>query len=112
MLGKSDCEHVLVSLPVRQRFGDAEAVPCLMTSLALDCATLEQCGARLGESRYVWLDFVLPDGNERTIRALGEVATRDAERDVYRVRFKHLFPDHRRRVESFLRSRVATSVAA
>jgi hypothetical protein len=59
--------------------------------------------------RHVWLDFTLPDDPDRSIRALGELAGRVG--DEQRVRFKHVFPDDRVRLESFLRSREARQAA-
>lgn len=63
----------------------------------------------LGEARHVWLEFTLPDGAETRVRALGELVGHD-ERDQW-VRFKHVFPDQRVRLESFLRSREAREAA-
>jgi hypothetical protein len=103
---------VVLRLPVQQRYNDADSVPCVMTSLDTTGATLEQCGARLTEARFVWLDFVLPNDSAKTIRALGEVQGRDRDRDACVVRFKHLFPDYRRSLESFLQSQAATPAAA
>ncbi len=54
---------------------------------------------RIAESlgRYVWLDVALPDGAD--VRALGEVVARqDAVDLALEVKFKHLFPDARRRL--------------
>lgn len=64
-------------------------------------ATLTDSGARIegikdvALGRYVWLDIGLPDGE---VRALGEVQRRDGLELALEVRFKHLFPDHRRRL--------------
>lgn len=60
-------------------------------------------------SRYVWLDFDLADGNDEPVRALGEVMPRsqpegrhapgkDAMGLALDIKFKHLFPDHKRRL--------------
>jgi len=47
--------------------------------------------------RYIWLDLDLPDGEE--VRALGEVLPRrDAASLALDIKFKHLFPDQRRRL--------------
>ena len=103
---------VVLRLPVQQRYSGAETVPCVMTSLDSTGATLEQCGPRIADARYVWLDFVLPNDSAKTIRALGEVQAQDRTRDACVVRFKHLFPDYRRCLESFLQSQAATPAAA
>jgi hypothetical protein len=49
--------------------------------------------------RYIWLDFDLADGDEEPVRALGEVLPRrDAMGVALDIKFKHLFPDHKRRL--------------
>jgi hypothetical protein len=45
--------------------------------------------------RFVWCDIKLPDG---PVRALGEIMRRDPLELAMEVRFKHLFPDARRRL--------------
>ncbi len=55
-----------------------------------------------GLGRYVWMDVDLPDGGE--VRALGEVVgRRDPVSLAIEVKFKHLFPDQRRRLAAVLR---------
>ena len=55
--------------------------------------------------RFAWLEFVLPSGDEDyRVKALGEVVEVDTSKVVFR--FKHLFPNDRLALESFL-SRVA-----
>jgi hypothetical protein len=47
--------------------------------------------------RYVWLDLGLDDGEP--LRALGEILPDStATGQALDIRFKHLFPDHRRRL--------------
>lgn len=47
--------------------------------------------------RYVWLDLDL--GGAEPVRALGEVLpARDSAQVALDIRFKHLFPDQRRRL--------------
>lgn len=47
--------------------------------------------------RFVWLDLELDDGEP--VRALGEIVpSRTAVDRACDIRFKHLFPDHRRRL--------------
>ena len=51
--------------------------------------------------RYVWLDLDLGDGEP--VRALGEVMQRrDPAAVAVDIRFKHLFPDYRVRLERAL----------
>lgn len=47
--------------------------------------------------RYVWMDLDLAEG-EDPVRALGEVQPRDPLTLALDIKFKHLFPDHRRRL--------------
>ena len=46
--------------------------------------------------RYVWLDLELP--GDEPVRALGEVLPRDPTSIALDIKFKHLFPDQRRRL--------------
>ncbi len=51
--------------------------------------------------RYVWLDLDL--GGAEPVRALGEVMpARDSAQVALDIRFKHLFPDQRRRLMAAL----------
>ena len=49
--------------------------------------------------RFVWCDIAFPQGS---VRALGEVTRRDPLQLALQVRFKHLFPDARRRLLTLL----------
>ncbi len=74
---------------------DADGVVAQLTD---DGARIEGVGdVQLG--RYVWLDMDLPGGD---VRALGEIERRDGLELALEVRFKHLFPDHRRRLRAAL----------
>ncbi len=53
----------------------------------------------LADKRYMWLEFS-PASNEERIRALGEITERTHA--GVRVRFKHLFPDQKRRLAIML----------
>ncbi|MSQ82631.1 MAG: hypothetical protein EXR77_06890 [Myxococcales bacterium] len=58
--------------------------------------------------RYVWVDLELGDGEP--VRALGEIADRGHPASVaLEIRFKHLFPDYRRRLEEALRAKIGQS---
>jgi len=52
--------------------------------------------ADLDLGRFVWMDLDLPDGDP--VRALGEVLPRDPTSVALDIKFKHLFPDPRRRL--------------
>jgi hypothetical protein len=46
--------------------------------------------------RFVWLDVDMPD--DEPVRALGEVLWRDPVSLALDIKFKHLFPDQKRRL--------------
>jgi 2'-5' RNA ligase len=60
---------------------------------------LRQRGALAWPSRYAWLLVELP--NHRELRVLAERVDEQAG-DVVHVRFKHLFPEHRRLLDEIL----------
>lgn len=63
--------------------------------LDADGVSLREVHEALG--RYVWLDLDL--GGAEPVRALGEVLpARDPTRIALDIRFKHLFPDQRRKL--------------
>lgn len=47
--------------------------------------------------RFLWLDIEVRDGDE-PVHALGEVVGREALALALDIKFKHLFPDQRRRL--------------
>jgi hypothetical protein len=59
-------------------------------------------GVHLGDigelnlGRYVWMDLDVDDGEP--VRALGEVQPRDPLTLALDIKFKHLFPDQKRRL--------------
>jgi len=55
------------------------------------------------KGRHTWLRFWLP-GSEELISALGEIIHRKTDGDTVRtgVRFKYIYPAHRKVIESFL----------
>jgi len=60
---------------------------------------LRQRGGHAWPSRYAWLLVELP--NHRELRVLAERVDEQSG-DVVRVRFKHLFPEHRRLLDEIL----------
>jgi hypothetical protein len=54
-----------------------------------------------GTHRYLWLAFTLPGGGEE-IRALAEFTRSCESSNRTHLRFKHLFPDFRARLEEYL----------
>lgn len=69
------------------------------TNLTMDGLEVDTPGKTLAGREYVWLEFGLADTEER-IRALGQITER-SELGI-KFRFKHLFPDHRRKLAIFL----------
>ncbi|MEY3013245.1 MAG: hypothetical protein RIT45_1980 [Pseudomonadota bacterium] len=78
----------------------SQRAECALREVRDDGMVLEGADdASLG--RYVWLDVDLPDGRE--VKALGEVVgRRDPRQLALDVKFKHLFPDHRRTLQAAL----------
>lgn len=70
---------------------------CSVRELRRDAVVLDEvCAEELG--RYVWLDLRPPTGPG--LRALGEVLPPfDPHTAALEIKFKHLFPDDRRRLE-------------
>jgi hypothetical protein len=70
------------------------------SQIELDRMVLKQAGPVEWRSRYAWLLVHLP-GRLSPMRILAErVDTQDG--DEVQVRFKHLFPEHRRILEQLL----------
>ena len=78
--------------------GNAHQAPDLETqaeSIDLDGVHLNDVGA-LELGRYVWMDLNVDEGEP--VRALGEVQPRDPLTLALDSKFKHLFPDQKRRL--------------
>lgn len=91
---------VSADFPVQQIFSTHHARTTRAVRVADDGITL----VRMPDDtfiRYVWLSFTLPGTNE-VIRALGEIQGSSGELGYTRIRFKHIFPDHRTRLLRFL----------
>ena len=101
-------------IPARQIIDDARCFETTVTSIGLAGVSVRAETPALDDVRFVWLEFRLPgegsDEPETRIRALGELTSRDGGEQC--VRFKHLFPDHRRSVERFVQRQEARSRAA
>ncbi len=67
--------------------------------LSLEGMVLDTPPELLENSRYLWLEFGLQDKDNR-VKALAEIT----EKDTFgvKVRFKHMFPDHKRKLAIFL----------
>jgi hypothetical protein len=91
--------------------GAAPAVGALCRAMNLSRTgmyLLRVPGKRSSRARFAWLGFRLPDGGD-SIRALVEVVHthRLGSLEASGVRFKHLFPADRERIEDYLVCNVA-----
>jgi hypothetical protein len=69
------------------------------TNLTMDGLEVDTPGRTLAGREFVWLEFGLADTDER-VKALGQITER-SEVGI-KFRFKHLFPDQRRKLAIFL----------
>jgi len=67
--------------------------------LSIEGMVLDTPPDLLENSRYIWLEFGLDDGEDR-VKALAEITEKDQL--GVKVRFKHMFPDHKRKLAIFL----------
>jgi hypothetical protein len=84
---------------VKERLGNDMEMHGMGSNLTLDGLDLDTPSDVLADKRYMWLEFS-PASNEERIRALGEITERTHA--GVRVRFKHLFPDQKRRLAIML----------
>lgn len=83
----------------RSRAGGHPDLVATAERLDADGVSLREVHEALG--RYVWLDLDL--GGGEPVRALGEVLpSRDPAQVALDIRFKHLFPDQRRKLMAAL----------
>lgn len=101
---------VRAGFPVQQIVSDSVKADTRALSINLHGMELATTDESLAGARYFWLDFALPDEDSSRIRALGELVGRDEGRQT--VRFKHLFPDHRRTLASYVRTQDTLHQAA
>ncbi len=84
---------------VKNRFGKDIEMHAMGTNLSLCGLDLDTPGDLVAGERFVWLEFSPSDSQDR-VKALGEITDRTA--NGVRVQFKHLFPDHRRKLAIML----------
>ncbi len=105
-LEKRATQRVPLRLFVDHILGEQDRCLCVTENLSLD-------GLRLaghpqqgwGRPQHVWLEFQLPDGKQRSIRALGELRYEGVTGGGMRsrgFRFKYMAPAAKRRYEAFL----------
>ena len=103
--------RVRTALAVRHVVSDTEFFDTVATAIGPDGLELAALPAGLSGVRHVWLEFCLPGETEGLpLRPLGELIPRGARPCT--VRFKHLFPDHRARLERFLQRQLTQTRAA
>jgi len=83
---------------VKNRLGPGREFRSFGSHLTMDGLVLDTTADLAGDQRFLWMEFSTP-ANER-ISALGEITER-SEAGVS-VRFKHLFPDQRRKLAIML----------
>ena len=87
------------SFVVKERLGTGMEFRGIGSNLSLDGLDLDTPSDVLSSSRFVWLEFA-PESKQDHIKALGEIMERTPL--GVRVKFKHLFPDHRRKLAIML----------
>ena len=89
---------------VHKRLSFGRELRSVGSQLSMDGMRLDVPGTMVEDSPFMWLEFSPTEGEEQ-IRALGEVV----ERSPFgvRVRFKHLFPDQKRRLAILLDEQAA-----
>ncbi len=90
--------------PVKIHHRDATAAPESEGTCDVDADGMRLHGGEVPDNvRYLWLDVDV--GEAEPVRALGEVLRRtDPTTIALEIKFKHLFPDHKRRLMAALRS--------
>ncbi len=84
---------------VKERFGHDIELHGMGSNLSLQGLDIDTPGDLLAGERYVWLEFS-PDASEDRVTALAEITERHS-RGVH-LKFKHLFPDHKRKLAIML----------
>lgn len=92
------------SFEVKETLGGNQVIMASGNSLGHDGMVLDTPAQLLSDNRFLWLEFGLPATQER-VKALAEVTERGPFH--VKVRFKHLFPDQRKKLNDFLASQVS-----
>ena len=87
------------SFVVKEILGPSQQMHGLGNSLSMVGLILETPAEVLANNRYLWLEFGLSDA-EQKVKALGEIVERNSL--SVKVRFKHLYPEHRRLLSAHL----------
>jgi len=84
---------------VKEQLGRNLEFQGMGSNLTMEGLEVDTPGNILAGREFVWLEFGLSDPDDR-IRALGQITER-SEHGI-KFRFKHLFPDHKRKLAIFL----------
>jgi len=103
-------ETMAVPMKVRQILSSSVSRDVMAQRLSLEGMEMGADVPHLHGVRFVWLEFTLPGDPGGRIRALGEVPPESTGAQY--IRFKHLFPDYRRRVAQFLGADTRVAQAA
>ncbi len=105
-----DSYRVKAAFPVQEIVTRDREVPAVMVSIGHSGVRLLAQDIPPEGVRFVWLDFKLPGERDTHIRALAEVVARKGH--TQELRFKHLFPDYRERLDRFVDERTNLHEAA
>lgn len=84
--------------------GNQQAIKASGTTLTQEGLILNTPSEVLATNRYLWLEFGLPDSKEK-IKALAEIIERSPFQT--KVRFKHIFPDQRKKLNEYLTANIS-----
>ncbi len=84
--------------------GNQQPIKTSGSTLTQEGLVLDTPSEVLATNRFMWLEFGLPNSEER-IKALAEIIERSPFQ--VKVRFKHLFPDQRKKLDAYLRANIS-----
>ena len=93
-----------MSFEVLEILGTHKTVKASGMNLTQEGMVLDTPAERLATNKFMWLEFGLPQSQER-IKALAEIVDRSPSQ--VKVKFKHLFPGQRKKLDAFLRANVS-----
>lgn len=92
------------SFEVVEILGNQQPIKASGNHLTTEGLVLETPSEVLATNRFMWLEFGLPNSQER-IKALAEIIERSPFQ--VKVRFKHLFPDQRKKLQAYLMANIS-----
>ena len=95
--GHGQCHHLHHHRVALHRGANAQTPDVEANAESIDADGVHLSGVgQVNLGRYVWMDLDVDEGEP--VRALGEVQPRDPLTLALDIKFKHLFPDHKRRL--------------